>query len=138
MKKSNLITEEQFGLISKDRLKNFLDSEIANRMHKAILSDALWVEQPFVLQEEPGNLFKDISSTLDPIIVQGIIDVFFIEDDEIVLLDYKTDNVKEPEDLIKRYRAQIDLYAKALEMSFGKKVKERILYSFSLEKAVKI
>lgn len=138
MKKSNLITEEQFGLISKDRLKNFLDSEIANRMHKAILSDALWVEQPFVLQEEPGNLFKDVSSTLDPIIVQGIIDVFFIEDDEIVLLDYKTDNVKEPEELVLRYKAQIDLYAKALEMSFGKKVKERILYSFSLEKIVKL
>ncbi len=138
MKKSNLITEEQFELISEDKLQNFLNSELATRMHNANVKDNLWVEQPFVLQEEPSNLFKDASSMLDPIIVQGIIDVFFIEDDEIVLLDYKTDSVKEPEDLIKRYRAQIDLYAKALEKAFNKKVKEKILYSFSLEKTVKI
>ena len=57
---------------------------------------------------------------------------------EIVLLDYKTDNVKEPRELVLRYKAQIDLYAKALEKSFGKKVKEKILYSFSLEKAVNL
>lgn len=138
MKKSNLITEEQFELINMDRIQNFLNSKIAGRMHRANLSDELWVEQPFVLQEEPSNLFKDISSTLDPIIVQGIIDVFFIEDDEIVLLDYKTDNIKAPEELINRYKAQIDLYAKALEKAFNKKVKEKILYSFSLEKTVKL
>ena len=138
MKKSNLITEDQFELISEDKLQNFLNSELATRMHNANVMDNLWVEQPFVMQEKPDNLFGDVSSNLDPIIVQGIIDVFFIEDDEIVLLDYKTDNVKEPEELVLRYKAQIDLYAKALEMSFGKKVKEKILYSFSLEKIVKL
>ena len=138
MRNSNLISEEQLELISINKLQTFLDSDIANRMHNADLSDDLWVEQPFVLQEEAKNLFKDVSPELDPIIVQGIIDVFFIEDDEIVLLDYKTDNVKEPRELVLRYKAQIDLYAKALEKSFGKKVKEKILYSFSLEKAVNL
>lgn len=138
MGNANLITTEQLELISKDKLQHFLDSDIASRMHKANELDYLWVEQPFVLQEQPDSLFEDVSSGLDPIIVQGIIDVFFIEDDEIVLLDYKTDNINDPKDLILRYKAQIDLYAKALEKSFGKKVKEKILYSFSLEKTVNL
>ena len=64
--------------------------------------------------------------------VQGIIDAFFEEDGEIVLVDYKTDRVPEAEDPHKmfanRYGKQMELYARALEQLAGKKVKEKIIY----------
>ena len=64
--------------------------------------------------------------------IQGIIDVYFEEEDGLVLLDYKTDAVPDLEMLWQRYETQLDYYQEALERLTGKKVKERILYSFHL------
>ena len=69
--------------------------------------------------------------------MQGIIDVFFEEDEEIVLLDYKTDVIDSAEALADRYRVQLDYYGEALERLTGKKVKERVLYSFYLGEEVR-
>ena len=65
-------------------------------------------------------------------LVQGIIDVYFEEEDGLVVLDYKTDQVKALEELTEKYHAQLEYYAKALEQLTGKKVKEKIIYSFTL------
>jgi ATP-dependent helicase/nuclease subunit A len=72
----------------------------------------------------------------EKVLIQGIIDVYFIEDGEIILLDYKTDAVKTGDELKMRYKTQIDYYTEALERITGLKVKERILYSFALGKEV--
>ena len=136
MRDSNLITEEQLGLISRDKIKSFLESSLAFRMHNAALDDKLYIEKPFVLQENPKALFEDAGDNSDPILIQGIIDVFFEEEDGMVLLDYKTDKVTDGEELISRYRAQLDLYTKAIEKYAGIKVKEKILYSFCLDESV--
>ena len=66
------------------------------------------------------------------VLIQGIIDAWFIEGDEIVLMDYKTDRVKEADELIRRYQLQLDLYKRALEASTKMKVKEVYIYSFGL------
>ena len=68
--------------------------------------------------------------------MQGIIDAFFEEDDGYVLLDYKTDYVKdgEEEDFINKYKIQINLYKDTLNKILGEEVKEAYLYSFYLEK----
>ena len=63
-------------------------------------------------------------------------DAYFEENDEIVLIDYKTDHVKTEEELVKRYKKQLEIYAESLEQMTGKKVKERILYSFCLGKEI--
>ena len=71
--------------------------------------------------------------------IQGIIDLYFEEDDGIVLVDYKTDKVNayNGEEILKeRYYKQLDLYKDALERMTGKKVKEKIIYSFSLGKEI--
>ena len=136
MKRGHLITEEQSEMINVDGLQEFLDSDVALRMHRAAVSDKLWVEQPFVLQELPKNILQDAKEELEPVIVQGIIDVFFEEDGKIVLLDYKTDKVDSGDELVKRYKAQIDLYAKAIEKWSHLKVKEKLLYSFCLKDVV--
>ena len=70
--------------------------------------------------------------------VQGIIDLYFEEEDGIVLLDYKTDRVKTEEELAGRYEIQLDYYQEALERSLNKKVKERLLYSFALQKTIRV
>ena len=72
------------------------------------------------------------------ILVQGIIDVYFEEDDGLVVLDYKTDKVYRAEELVEKYHAQLEYYAKALEQVLGKKVKEKIIYSFALQKEIKL
>ena len=75
----------------------------------------------------------------DLTLIQGIIDVFWIEDDGITVLDYKTDRVDTAQELIDRYATQLKLYADALERVFGArklKVKEILIYSFSLEQLI--
>ena len=69
----------------------------------------------------------------ETILVQGIIDAWFPEGDEIVLVDYKTDRVKEVGELKKRYEKQLAYYQQALERTTGKKVKEKIIYSLALD-----
>jgi ATP-dependent helicase/nuclease subunit A len=71
-------------------------------------------------------------------LVQGIIDVFWIEDGKIVLLDYKTDKVSNEDELIKRYKKQLELYEIALNRVFNVKNAERLIYSFSLDKVIKL
>lgn len=75
----------------------------------------------------------------DLTLIQGIIDVFWIEDDGITVLDYKTDRVDTAQELIDRYATQLKLYADALERVFAArklKVKEILIYSFSLEQLI--
>jgi ATP-dependent helicase/nuclease subunit A len=71
-------------------------------------------------------------------LIQGIIDVFFEEEDGLVLLDYKTDSVKTGEDLVKRYKKQMELYKEAIERSRGKIVKKVYLYSFHLQEVIDV
>ena len=71
------------------------------------------------------------------ILVQGIIDVYFEEEDGLVVLDYKTDRVSDEKELVNKYHAQLDYYAKALEQLTEKKVKEKLIYSFALGKEIR-
>lgn len=79
----------------------------------------------------------------DGVLVQGIIDVFWFEEDGIVVLDYKTDRVNAADELILRYQTQLELYADALERIFSteetkRTVKERLLYSFRLQEEIRL
>ena len=81
----------------------------------------------------------------EDVLVQGVIDCYFEEPDGIVLYDYKTnriDKTKPPEEeqecIVSLYRTQLDLYSNALEDALGKKVKERYLYLFSIDREVEV
>lgn len=125
------MTSEESNMINPDKIEVFLRSEIALRMKTAAERKELYREQPFVLGVEASRLSERFPVD-EKVLVQGIIDVYFIEDGNIVLLDYKTDAVSDGEELKKRYRTQIDYYTEALEKVTGYKVKEKILYSFAL------
>ena len=79
---------------------------------------------------------SNADSHVEKVILQGIIDAFIMEEEGIILVDYKTDRVKDGEELRNRYQKQIDLYSEALEQILGKKVQRRVLYSFSLGEEV--
>lgn len=77
-------------------------------------------EEPFYI-EIPANEIMETEDN-EKILVQGIIDLYYInKNDELTLVDYKTDYVKSKEELVNKYRTQINLYAKALEKALGKK-----------------
>lgn len=105
----------------------FVQSDTGRRVANAVNCGSARREQPFVFEYE-GQL------------IQGIIDLYFEEDGELVIVDYKTDRVMKgkagEKELVKRYAIQLDYYAKALAQLTGKTVKEKIIYSFALEKEI--
>ena len=129
------MTEKEFSLLNIEKLKLFLDSDIAKRMSAADEKGLLFKEQPFVLGIAANRLNEEFPSD-EKVLIQGIIDVYFEEDGEIVLLDYKTDAVKSGSELILRYETQIKYYTEAIERITGKTVKEKLLYSFALNEIV--
>lgn len=129
------LEQRLYELVSLSALKQFFRLPLASRMQKAARAGQLHKEKPFVM----GKRADEVSSETDSnamVLIQGIIDAFFEEDGELVLVDYKTDAVKTKEELIARYRAQMDLYQEALERAVGKRVKEKILYSFKLREEI--
>ena len=88
--------------------------------------------------EIPAGRLKEEFPENETILIQGIIDAFFEEDGDIVLMDYKTDRVDKITDLIKRYKVQTEYYKEALSRITGKDVKEIFLYSFSFSESIAI
>ena len=114
----------------RDFLK-FLQTDSGKRMQACAKQNRLFKEQPFVLGVPATDLWKEEEEG-ELVLVQGIIDVYFEEEDGLVVLDYKTDRVRESRELVERYHGQLDYYARALEQATGKTVKEKIIYSFTL------
>ena len=168
MEKEEKIIADMRALVKEQIVADFVSSETGKRMALAQRGGALYREKPFVMgftEEELENYGfgadsntdsceniyektdsdqekeeqKRIRHEEDLTLIQGIIDVFWIEKDGIVLLDYKTDRVQQAKELIDRYETQLKLYADVLERVFGArklKVKEILIYSFSLEKLI--
>ena len=134
---SDFLSPEEYGLLNQEKLKKFLDSPLGQLFAKAYKENTLYREQHFMQEVEYEKLFpEDGGDNVEKVILQGIIDAFIMEEDGIILVDYKTDRVKDREELKNRYQKQIDLYSEALEQILGKKVKRRALYSFSLGEEV--
>ena len=115
----------------------FLRSGLAARMAAAWKRGELFREQPFVLGIEADAVNPSFPHE-EIMLVQGIIDAYFEENGELVLVDYKTDRVAEAHQLRDRYRIQLDLYKRALEQITGKKVREKLIYSVSLRKTISL
>lgn len=143
------ITEDMYKLVKISQVENFVSSDIGKRMKRAEAGGKLYREKPFVMGFTAAELltfgFNDgilsdgSGETEDLTLIQGIIDAFWIEEDGIVILDYKTDRIENGQELIDRYAAQLRLYGEALERIYaqgGLKVKERLLYSFRLEEVI--
>ena len=133
---SQKMTEQEAECIRIRDIRRFVESGLGQRMKKAAMKKHLYREQPFVIQRSASML--DDGWKNETVLVQGIIDAYFMEEEEIVLVDYKTDRVKRGQEqkLIDLYHVQLEDYARALERMTGKRVKEKIIYSFTLQKEI--
>ena len=125
-------TEEERNLLSDTSLYKFFSSDLGKRL---INAKRIERELPFSMLFE-GKRVYDTLEDGENLFLQGIIDTAFEEDGEWVLVDYKTDRVKSGEDLIKRYKIQMDLYKEALQRLTGMPVKACYIYSFRLHDAI--
>lgn len=129
MLETERMSEVQINNINVKDIDTFVSSPIGKRVRAAAISGNMRREQPFVFE-------------YDRQLVQGVIDLFIIEDGKIVIVDYKTDRVRKGEagekELIKRYSVQLDYYAKALSQLTGLEVKEKLIYSFTLGREINV
>lgn len=117
----------------------FVESPLGQRMQAASRRGELHREQPFVIGVPANQVQKEYDSR-EEILIQGIMDAYFEEGEELVLVDYKTDKVwnNKPESLVEKYQMQLKYYKEALECLTQRKVKETYIYSLQLGKAVQV
>ena len=143
---------KEFSELDINTLGAFFKTELARKMAEAARRNELYREQKFVLGlsadeiagylKECGKGESDIARRFEGldarILIQGVIDGFFIDEDgSVVLMDYKTDKCKEQE-MIDRYKLQLELYKRAIESAANKKVKEIYIYAVRLCKSIEV
>ena len=133
----NKMTSEQASNVNVSSIEKFFESQLYNR-YKAALN--VLKEKKFMAKlsdmKFDNSLFKQYNDK--EVMIQGIADLLIEEDDGYLLVDYKTDNVKVPQELIKRHTNQLILYKSAFELILDKPIKECYIYSFKLEEAIKV
>ena len=131
MQISGRLTELERVSIDDEDIRRFLKSDLCKR---AAASGDISREFPIFCEYEPLPGEWDIPdwTGMEKPFIQGIADMFFVEDGGIVLVDYKTNRGITADKLIEEYRGQLAVYARALSESTGMPVKEQILYSFEL------
>ena len=131
----NKMTESAAKTVNITDIVNFAGQDTAGEMSEAAKAGKLYKEQPF-FYAVPARRFDESFPDDESVLVQGVIDAYFEKDGALTLLDYKTDRVSSAEQLIDRYKVQLEIYSEALEQISGKKVERRIIYSFALNKII--
>ncbi len=128
LEKKKILSEEQATAINIDMLHNFWNGEMGERIRKA---EKVYREMPFT-QTVPASLLTNDSRHMeDKVVIQGVIDCFFFENNKIVLLDYKTDAPAPAKVLEERYRTQLECYAMALRQKFFSEIYQKVIYLFA-------
>ncbi|WP_246345932.1 helicase-exonuclease AddAB subunit AddA [Sedimentibacter hydroxybenzoicus] len=137
MVRKKLLTEKEAEVVDVKILMDFFKSDIGVRM---MSSDLVKREVPFVIKKHANEIIGSLNEN-DIILIQGIIDCYFHEDDQVVIIDYKTDEINSDDDLkyaTEEYRPQILSYKEAVEKITGKKVRACYLYLFDVSAQVEI
>lgn len=132
------ITENEGKEVQIDKILRFFKTDLGQRMKNA---KSIYREIPFFIEISSTELYKDLPKELyenEKVLIQGIIDCYFEEDDKLVLLDYKTDFVEDVRDIKEKYALQINYYKRALEKMSGKSIKNTYLYSFYKDEIIEI
>ncbi|MGN0394219.1 MAG: helicase-exonuclease AddAB subunit AddA [Coprococcus sp.] len=127
-----IFADEFRPYIQTKKLYYMLNSSVGKRMAAADRNKKLFRERQFYISMRPDSIWSEEKRTEEIIVVQGIIDAYFIENGQAVLLDYKTDKVSDMKELVTRYHVQLEKYAETIERLTGYTVKEKIIYSFCL------
>ncbi len=118
----------------KNKIYGYLNSEIIDEIKNAALVQK---EQPFVIFDKLENIYN--ANFEEKTYIQGVIDLLITtKDNKKIIVDFKTDKVENEQELIDRYRVQLEIYKKGVEVSCGEEVKSMYIYSFNLNKAIKL
>lgn len=134
----NIISLEESKVIDINKIYSFLKSDLFTRIKK---SDEIYKETKFMMSMKGNEIYgAEFDDVDNDIIVRGIIDLYFVEDDHIILVDYKTDYIKNHNlSILKdKYKIQMDLYKKALEQNTHMPVTECIIYSIYENQELKL
>lgn len=115
---------------------NFCRSPLGRRMAAAAGAGVLYREKQFMIGVDAGKIFHTDSKEM--ILVQGVIDACFEEDGKLIIVDYKTDCVKDEAVLIQRYEKQLEYYEMAASRLMGLPVSEKYIYAFSMDRAIRV
>lgn len=134
---AGLLNEKEASVLDIKSLESFFNSDIGKRLLK---SQLVLKEYEFAFIMKAGELYPDSPENVrdEEIVVQGKADCAFLENDKLVLVDYKSDNVTDIEVFKTRYKPQIDIYSRALTECTGYEVGGRYLYSFKLNQFITI
>ncbi len=137
MVKQELLREEEAAEVDVARVWNFFRSDLGQRVLKA---GKIYREVPFNLVCRASSIIAGLENCEEELLLQGVIDLYFWEGEEMVLVDYKTDWItsENREELIDKYRNQVELYKTALENIQGHPVKDSYLYLFYCDEEVKL
>lgn len=134
-----LLTEDEKNQLYIDKFIKFFETGLSLRMASAAKAGLLYKEQRFVIKRPAKELISSYEG-MEDILVQGIFDAYFEEDEKVVLIDYKTDYVPDNDDnyLKQKYEIQLASYEKALRQLTGKEIKDIYIYSFYMSKSIKL
>lgn len=132
-----ILSYAEINSIDISKLSDFYNSGLMNRI---LNSDKILREYRFTVDISAAMINSDINSSLkdEVVVLQGAVDCVIIENNQAVIIDYKTDRIRNPKVLESRYSKQLRLYKYALERSLNIKVKECILYSIYSNKEITI
>lgn len=140
MEEAGKLRPEQAKAVYRKGILVFLDSDLGRRMIQAARLGLLHKESQFVMSV-PAQMIDPLCTGTDEVVVQGIVDAWFTEENRIIIMDYKTDRVSDDdgeETLRERYARQLEYYARALSGATGLSVAEKWLYSFHLQRQIPI
>ncbi|MEG2018316.1 MAG: PD-(D/E)XK nuclease family protein, partial [Clostridium sp.] len=143
MVEKELITKEAAKSVKVDKIFKFVSSEMGGKVIKAHLEKNLKRELPFRVEIDAATIYPHLDKEKyceEKMLLRGVIDCYFEEGEEGIILDYKTDYVKEEniEEIKDRYKVQLDYYSKAVQDAFKKTKVRKYLYLFSLDRAVEV
>ena len=131
------LTEEEMLAADTAKLRAFFESDLFTRIRaaKSVRREMCFLTElpATVVSPELPERFHN-----ETVMVQGAVDLCFVEDDGVVVLDFKTDRVSDPQTLVTAYGGQLAIYALACEKIFNMPVKQKIIYSFALSRVIEV
>lgn len=137
MVEREILSEEQAEAVPVEKIASFFDRPLGRRV---LAGREVLRELPFTLALPAGEVYPGLQDcTGEKVIVQGVVDCLVDEGDGYLLIDYKTDALAagQVKTALERYRGQLGLYARAVEDILERPVKEKQIYLFSLDLALK-
>ena len=130
-----LLKKEAASAVDLNSVLAFLNSPLYERIKS---SPSVHKETPFTMYVDPAEIYGEKAKREKTTTIIGIIDLYFEEDGELVIVDYKSDKVKDDAFFVQEYLTQLSYYKRALEAATGKKVKQTLIYSLYTQREITI